>query len=531
MVYSMQIDIQNLPLDTDLLHQLIADLYYRVKDLIEENEYLETQLILLKAKRYGKSSEKLTSQECEALDEAIDVLDNTIEELDLNDSVPLPQEEENEDTQTSQTVERESTNRPKRKKLPDHLLRTTIISNPDPECPNCKGTTFRTLGEDISEILEYEPASFKVIRTVRPRCACTQCETIVQAVPPSLPIDKGKAGPGLLAHVILQKYGDHLPLYRQSEIFEREDIDIARSTLSGWVKQCRTLLKPLNTALQNYVFEASHLHGDDTPIKVLNPGFGKTKTGRIWTYVRDGRPWGDTSPPAVCYYYSPDRKGERPREHLKDYEGVFHADAYAGYDQLYKTDANPDGKIIEAACWAHMRRKFYDVTVASPNAKAALQILQDISKIYAIESDITGQPPEKRLQARQEHSKPLVNALFETLTTLLPKVPKKGETAKAITYALKQKEALMRFLDDGKIQIDNNTAERSIKPIALGRKNFLFAGSDSGGESAASMYYLIQTLKMNHINPWKYLHKVLSVIQDHPISKIHELLPWNIQLE
>jgi hypothetical protein len=354
---------------------------------------------------------------------------------------------------------------------------------------------------------------------------------MVQAYAPSKAIDKGKPGAGLLAHILVQKYCNHLPLYRQSAMYAREGVEISRTTMAGWAGQCAKLLEPIAIAIQQFVFSGKQIHGDDTPVRVLAPGIGKTKTGRIWTYVLDGRPHGDKSPAAVCYFYSPDRKGERPLEHLKDFTGVLHADAYAGYDQLYISDEKSVAKIEEAACWAHMRRKFYEVTVANDKANIAVAILEQIGEIYSIEADIRGLEPDKRLEERLKKSKVLVEKLFVGFRKAYDQLPKKSSTAKAIAYALNHQKALMKFLDNGKIEIDNNAAERAMRSIALGRKNWLFAGSDNGGHTAAIIYSIIETAKLNNINPWKYLQKVLATIQDHKANKIADLLPWNIILE
>lgn len=504
----MILDIDNLPSDVTILHQIIAELATEVMAL-------KKQLILLRAKKYGASSEKRQKELEEAIDQKLEEIELCVEEVEgLTNIVkedPEPQ-------------------KPKRKPLPDNLPRDEIVLEPDPVCPACGSDKFRKISDDVSEVLDYKPASFRVKRYVRPRCACVSCDQIVQAYPPSKTIDKGKASPGLLAHIIVQKYGNHLPLYRQSQIYEREGIELSRSTMAHWVGQTSRLLEPLIAEIRSYVFASSHLHGDDTPVKVLSPGYDKTKVGRIWVYVKDGRPYGDTDPPAVCYFYSPDRKGERPAKHLTDFKGVFHADAYAGYDQLYKTPENPDGDIIEAACWAHGRRKFYDIIVTHPKATVATYVLNRMGEIYAIEAEINGLPAPEKLKVRQEKSKSLVDSLFTDMRKFFEKVPPKSETAKAMTYMFNHQAAFLRFLDDGKIDIDNNAAERAIRAIALGRKNWLFAGSDFGGEAAAAMYTLIETLKLNHINPWTYLNKVLEIIQDHPINKIHELLPWNLRL-
>lgn len=358
---------------------------------------------------------------------------------------------------------------------------------------------------------------------------CIGCEKIVQAYASSKAIDKGKAGSGLLAHILIQKYCNHLPIYRQHQIYLREGVEIAQSTMTGWASRCALLLQPLIDELKQEIFSAGYLHGDDTPVRVLAPGLGKTKTGRIWTYVRDGRPYGDITPPAVCYFYSPDRKSARPAEHLQSFNGVLHADAYSGYNRLYN-NTNPEAIITEAACWAHARRKFYEITVANDKANIALWVLEQISNIYKIEAAIKGLTPERRMEHRQEKTKALVDQLFIDFKKYRKDLPTKSTTAQAISYALNNEAALLRFLNDGKIEIDNNAAERAMRPIAVGRKNWMFAGSDNGGHTAAGIYSLIETAKMNNINPFLYLQKVLNTIQDHNSNRLADLLPWNITL-
>jgi transposase len=522
----MKIDINNLPSGDAILHQIITDLVNEVISLTDKNISLEDQnislreqLVLLKKQRFGKSSEKLEAQIAE--------LEAKIEEGELLESAS---DQAQEDKRGIASAEEQPKNIPKRQKLPEHLERIDEILTPDPICPDCGGEHFRKITDDISESLEYIPASFKVIRHIRPRCACINCEKIVQAYPASKPIAKGMAGPGLLAHILVQKYCNHLPFYRQSEIYAREDLDLSRSTMASWAGQCAVLLQPLIEEIRKSIFASSHIHGDDTTIKVLAPGLGKTKTGRIWTYVRDGRKYGDKTPPAVCYFYSPDRKGIRPIEHLQDFAGTFHADAYGGYNKLYQVGKNEVSRITEAACWAHTRRKFYEVTVTSPNANIAMQTLEDIGNIYAIEEAISGSDPNKRSEARQERSKILVEKLFTSWRKYQKELPKKSATALAINYALNNEAALKRFLDDGKIEIDNNAAERAMRSIALGRKNWLFAGSDAGGETAAAIYTITETAKLNGTNPWEYLKQVLARIQDHNAQRVSELLPWNLKI-
>ena len=526
----MQIDIDRLPTEIELLHEIIATLHDKnhllstenVKlfrengELLDRINILKEQLAVLKAKKFGRSSEKLDRQ--------IDLVEKALEEQESLLGFEL---------KTGITLEEESREKgkAKRKKLAAHLPREDVILEPESKCESCGGEKFRTIGEDISEVLEHIPESFKVIRYIRPRCACTTCDNIVQAYAPSKVIDKGIPGPGLLAHIFVQKFCNHLPAYRQSQIYSRDGVELSRSTISSWLGQGAKLLEPLADKIREYICAANQIHGDDTPVKVLDPGKGETKTGRIWVYVKDGRPSNDLSPVAACYFYSPDRKGARPEEHLKDFTGTLHADAYSGYNKLYINDDNPNATINEAGCWAHVRRKFYDITIANDKANIAFAVIEKIGEIYQIESEVRGLDPGKRLEIRQEKSVKLVNELFAGFKKAYSQLPKKSSTAKAIAYATNNEKALKRFLDDGNIEIDNNAAERALRSVAVGRKNWLFAGSDNGGKTAAIIYTLIETAKLNGINPVKYLHKVFDVIQDYNSTKMLDLLPWNIKLE
>jgi hypothetical protein len=344
---------------------------------------------------------------------------------------------------------------------------------------------------------------------------------VVEAPAPSRPIERGLAGPSLLAHVIVSKYADHLPLYRQSEIYARQGVEISRSTLAGWVGAASDLLAPLVEAIGKHVLAGRKLHADDTPMPVLAPGSGKTKTGRLWTYVRDDRPAGEQMAPAVWFAYSEDRKGEHPRQHLRNFKGALQADAYAGFHHLYSDH------IYEAACWAHARRKFHEIHVvhASPTTTEALA---RIGALYAIEDEIRGKPADLRLSVRQARARPLLSELRTWMEKALHRLSSKSETAGAIRYALSRWRALTRYTEDGLLEIDNSAAERALRAVALGRKNFLFAGSDCGGQRAAALYSLIGSAKLNGLDPELYLRTVLAQIAEHRISQIQDLLPWNM---
>jgi transposase len=471
-----------------------------------EIEQLKLQVARLRRMHFGHSSEQL--------DEQIRQLEFKLEELESEQaSLPVP---------PPTAPERR---KPVRRPLPERLPRERVVHEPAATCtcPQCGGV-LRALGEDVAEMLEYVPQHWKVIRHVRPKYSCARCEQIVQAPAPSRPIARGVAGPGLLAHVLVCKYCDHLPLYRQSQIYARDGIELDRSTLAEWVGAASALMQPLVDALGAYVLAAEKLHADDTPVPVLAPGTGKTKQGRLWDYVRDDRPAGSTDAPAVWLRYSPDRKGKHPCEHLHRFGGILQADGYAGFNGLYDRAKHPP---TEAACWAHARRKFYDLFKAT-QSPLAQEALQRIGMLYAIEEQIRGQLPEERRRVREEHCAPLLADLQRWLLASVHQLSKKSELAGAIHYALARWEALCRFCHDGRIEIDNNAAERELRAVALGRKNYLFAGADCGGERAAAIYSLIGTAKLNGLDPEAYLRLVLGRIAEHPINRIQELLPWNV---
>jgi transposase len=496
-------------LDIEALKALVLAKQSELDSHRTEIESLKLLILKLKRMQFGPRSEKFERD--------IAQLELQLEDLEASQAAaePLP-------TQPAAAISNDEKRKPARRPLPAELPRETETIAPQQEaCPDCGGVP-RHLGEDVSETLEYVPARFKVIRTVRPKLSCACCSRILQEPAPSRPIDRGLAGPGLLAHVLVAKYSDHLPLYRQSEIYQREGIELDRSTLADWVGGASRTLRPLVDALKKYVLSSEKLHGDDVPVPVLEPGNGKTKTGRLWTYVRDDRPAGSEAASAVWFAYSPDRKGEHPAGHLKNYQGILQADGYAGFNRLYEK-----GGVQEAGCWAHVRRKFHDLFQAhrSPVAKEALE---RIGQLYGIEKEIRGRSPAERREVRQARSRPLLDSLQVWLKATVSKMSRKSDVALAIQYALGRWNALMLFCADGRVEMDNNAAERALRAVALGRKNYLFAGSDSSGERAAAIYSLIGSAKLNGIDPEAYLTAVLRHIADHPINRIEELLPWNM---
>jgi transposase len=494
-------------LDRETLEALVVTQQEKLLGRDSEIEHLKLIIAKLRRMMFGTKSEKIARE--------VEQLELKLEELETGQAEPAP----------ARPADGTARQKRKRNPLPEHLPRETHTHMPVEEaCAACGGELCK-LGEDVSEMLEYIPASFKVIRHVRPKLCCKRCDAIVQAAAPSRPIDRGLAGPGLLAHVLVSKYADHLPLYRQSEIYARQGVDLDRSTLADWVGAVSHLLSPLVDQLRNHVLAASKLHADDTPVPVLAPGTGKTKTGRLWTYVRDDRPAGSDVPPAVWFTYSEDRKGEHPKQDLSHFAGVLQADAYAGFHHLYE-----GGRILEAACWAHVRRKFYDIHVAHGSAIAS-EAIQRIGVLYDIEREIRGQAASLRCEIRQARARPLMDDLHRWFNKTLTSLSRKSDTAAAIRYALSRWRALGRYLDDGSIEIDNSAAERALRVVALGRKNYLFAGSDAGGERAAAIYSLLGSAKLNDIDPELYLRHVLERVADHPVNRIHEFLPWNLASE
>lgn len=481
---------------------------------------LMNEIARLKRWQFGRSAERMAGTLAQ-LQLALDDLQGEQKSAEA----AVEAEPSSEESSESPAKERVIPLRRVARSLPAHLPRETLIHAPQTcTCPDC-GSALRKLGEDISEMLDFVPGYFKVIRHVRPKLSCGRCARVIQEPAPSRPIERGLPAPGLLAQVIVAKYADHTPLYRQHGIYRRAGVELERATLAEWVGHAARLLAPLASAVGRHVLGAEKVHTDDTPVPVLDPGRGRTKTGRLWTYVRDDRPAASRAPPAVWYRYSADRQGRHPRAHLKGFAGILQADAYSGYGPIYE-----DGQVLEAACWAHVRRKWYDIYVAERSPLAA-EAMRRIGLLYAIEREIRGKPPQERVAVRQARAASILEELHAWLSATLLMVSVKSSLATAIKYALVRWPALTRYRDDGRIEIDNNnTAERSIRPIVLGRRNYLFAGSDGGGESAANIYTLIGTALLNGIEPYAYLRDVLGRIADHPINRIEALLPWNLDV-
>ncbi len=502
----MRLDLANLPTDTDLLQHLVRDLAAQKEQNDSEIEKLRLIIRQLQRSQFGRRSERLDPDQ---LHLALEDLDADIGRAESRRPAPAIQE--------TLPVERQV-----RQGFAEHLHREDVtIEAEGCTCPKCGGSLHK-IGVTTSEMLDWVPASVRVIRIHRPRHGCRACGAIHQAPAPERVIAKGMATPGLIAQVLVSKYCDHLPLYRQSEMFARYGAELRRATLANWVGGACWWLEPLHALLAKNVFASSKLFADDTPIPVLDPGRGRTKTGRLWVYSRDDRPWAGRDPPAAVYFYSPDRKAERPASHLEDFKGVLQVDGYAGFERL-----TADGTVTLAACWAHARRKFYEIHQASGSPIAA-EALSRISDLYKIEGRIRGQNATARKRARASESRPIVDDMKLWLERELDRVPPRSVLAEAIRYALSRWLALCRFLDDGRIELDTNSVERAIRPITLGRKNHLFAGSDGGGDRWATVCSLITTAKLNGVEPYAYLKDILErMANGHPMSQLGELLPWN----
>ncbi|MBC9177724.1 IS66 family transposase [Pseudoroseomonas ludipueritiae] len=500
---------------------ILAEREGALRNAAFEIERLKVQLATLRRDRYGQSSEKRASE--------IGQLEMLIGDLEEDQAQAAAEAEARKAKGQSGKPRRPALRKP----LPEHLPRETILHEPVFAC-RCGCTDparLSRLGEDVTEVLEKIPARLKVIRHVRPRYACRACEAVLQAPVPDLPVEKGRPGPGLLAHVLVSKYLDGLPLYRLSAILAREGVEIERQTLADWVGRGAWWLSRLAEAIGVHAMRQGVIWTDDTPIAVLAPGRGRTRQARFWVYAFDPRPWHGPGAPAAFYRYSPDRKGERPREHLQEFKGWLHADGYTGYDTLTRPQGDRPSQILHVACMAHARRKLFEVFQAT-KSPIAEEALQRIAALYAIEAEINGQPAPQRLTERQARSKPLLDALHGWMQAQRRRLSGKSALGKAMQYALNRWDALARYLEDGRLSIDNNLSERLLRGIAVTRKNFLFVGSDAGGERAAIIYTVAETAKLNGLNPEAYIASVLNRLAcGHPVTRINELLPWNFKPE
>lgn len=497
-------------------------------------EKLKAQLAKLRREKFGSGSERI-ERAIEQLELALEEAEAAKAEAEASAPQPPEPEEPSADAQSTEAKEAQAPEKKKRRQLPPEFARRDVVHMPPGVCKACGGSELRTVSESVTEVLAYVPARFEVIRHVRPACSCRKCETMVQAPMPELPIPRGMVDTSFLAHIAVAKFCDHLPLYRQAEIYARAGLDIDRGQLAEWLGHAVWLLRPLVELIAAHVMTGRVIHADDTPVPVLAPGAGKTKTGRQWVYLRDERPHAGTAPPAVLYRYTPDRKGEHCRAELANFTGWLHADGYAGFGKLYEIAGArsagamlPQGppRVAEVACWSHVRRGFFD-EYASHKSAIAKEALDRIGALFDIERVIAGKPPELRRSVRQRTARPKIGELARWFDAQLRLIPVKSDLAGAIRYARSRWDALTGYLDDGRLEISNNAAENQIRPVALGRKNWLFSGSDAGGERAAAFYTLVRTARLNGVEPEAWLSDVIARIGAHPINRLAELLPWN----
>jgi transposase len=507
------LDVDNLPTDPAALRALlIAERAQHAAELARiesERDRLRAIILALQRHRFGRRSEQLDPNQ----------LALGLEDLEQSVAAAEAQEEKIAAQGQSRPVRRRQTNRGA---LPAHLPRVEmVIDVEDGRCPCCAGA-LHPIGEDIAERLDVIPLQFRVLVIRRPKYACRSCPgTVVQAPAPPRLIEGGLPTEALVAHVIVAKYADHSPLYRQAQIYARQGIALDRSTLADWTGRGAWWLRPLHDRLLDELRASAKLFADETTAPVLDPGRGRTKTGQLWAYARDDRPWGGPAPPVVAYVYAPDRKAERPVAHLKRFRGVLQVDGYAGYGALAET-----GQVQLAFCWAHVRRPFYEIA-AGGDAPIATEALARIAALYAVEAEIRGRSAEERRAVRHERTRPLVESLKIWLEAKLAAVSQKSNLAEAIRYALTRWEGLCRFIGDGRVEIDSNVVERAIRPLALNRKNALFAGSDGGGEHWAILASIIETCKLNNVDPEAYLADVFTrLVAGHLINRVDELLPW-----
>ncbi|MCT9000574.1 MULTISPECIES: IS66 family transposase [Chelativorans] len=485
--------------------------------------HLKLEIEKLRRELYGSRSER-KARLLEQMELQLENLETAASEDELAASQAAAQ---------AQTVQSFQRKRPARKPFPEHLLRERVVIAAPENCPCCGSAKLSKLGEDITETLEVIPRQWKVIQTVREKFTCRECEKITQAPAPFHATPRGFAGPNLLATILFEKFGQHQPLNRQSERYRREGIDLSVSTLADQVGACTFALEPLHALIEGHVLAAERLHGDDTTVPILAKG--KTTTGHIWTYVRDDRPFGGTAPPAALYYASRDRRQEHPERHLKTFTGILQADAYSGYNTLYDP-ARAQGAITPALCWAHARRQFFELADIAANARRgrqaptispiALEAVKRIDALFDIERAINGLSAEQRLEAREERSALLLTELEAWLRQERSRLSRSASVAKPIDYMLRRWDRFARFLEDGRICLTNNAAERALRGFALGRKSWLFAGSERGAMRAAAMTTLIMTARLNDVDPQAWLADVLARIADTPQSRLPELLPW-----
>lgn len=477
-------------------------------------EKLQLEIARLKREKHGASSERGTR--LEQLELTLEDLQETLAEASAAADVAVAAVD-------PVKMEGFARRRPARRPLPEHLPRHRIVLPNPTACPCCAGIKLSKIGEDITESLERIPASWRVIQHVREKLSCRACDTISQPPAPFHPLSRGRAGPNLLAEVVFGKYGQHLPLHRQADRFTREGVAIEASTLCDWIGGVSVALRPILERITAHVRAGARIHVDDTTVPVLAKG--KVRTGRLWTVVRDDKPFGGSAAPAAAYFYSPTRSGDHVATWLDGWTGIMQADAFAGYNQLYTSDRRPK-PILEAACWSHGRRKFFELADLK-RAPMAIEVVKDIDAIFAAERAINGQSPEQRLEIRRSRIRPLVELLEVRLRSDRAKLSPKSATATAIDYMLSRWGAFTRFLDDGRICLTNNAAERALRGIAVGRRNWTFAGSDAGGQRAAAIYSLIETAKLNDVDPKAWLADILTRLPGHPARQIDELLPWN----
>jgi len=509
-----------LPDDTEALKAALIETRAKLVGATALIEHLQLVIAKMKREKFGPRSER--SQRL------IEQMELELEEL----SATAAEDETQTETTRGQVrgfTQRQAT----RRNFPADLPRRRIVHPAPTTCPCCGGTNLSKIGEDVTETLDVVPRQWFVTEHVREKFSCRSCETITQPPAPFHAIARGFAGPSLLAMMLVEKYANHQPLNRQSDKFACEGIELSVSTMADHVGACAATLRPLYELIKVHVFAAERIHGDDTTVPVLAKG--KTRTGRIWTYVRDDRPFGGQAPPAAVFFYSPDRAGIHPEQHLAGYSGILQADAYAGFNALYAPDRK-GGPITEAGCWAHARRKLFELADIAAKARKgkpttispiAFEAVGKFDAIFALERSINGLSPEARVAARRKDIAPLVNDLIDWMKRERAKLSRHNEVAKAMDYMLKRIDAFTRFLEDGRICLSNNAAERELRGIALGRKSWLFAGSDRGGERAAVMLTLIHTAKLNDVDPQAWLADVLARINDHAIHRLEELLPWN----